>query len=232
MKGDSVGHAAEGVLALENLELGGSVLIKELVDREETTTDSNLNLVLDTFDHDALGAELVNTFALTHEHDLELLSVRVVVDVFGKLLVDAIVLDRDVDRDARLQVDDVLTELLDLVVGSHDLSLVLLHLLEHLELRGLRLVEFLFKLVDVGGSTLKLNLELAFASLHAVMMSLPGVSLLFDIPLRGKNSVKFKNCALKLDDGLLGLAQAVLEAVDLGLEIGALLVHGELVRLL
>ena len=109
MKGDSVGHAAERVLALENLELGWSVLIKELVDREETTADTDLNLVLNTLNHDALGAELVDTFAFSHEHDLELLPVWIVVNVLGKLFVDSVVLDGDVDRDARLQIDNVLS---------------------------------------------------------------------------------------------------------------------------
>jgi len=229
LKGDTVGHAAERVLTLENLKLSGGVLVKELIDREETTTDTNLDLVFDTFDHDTLGAELVDALALAHEHDLELLSVRVVIDVLGKLLVNAIVLDRDVDRDARLQVDDVLTELLNLVVGSHDLSLVLLHLLEHLELRGLGLVELLLKLVDVGGSTFKLNLELAFAGLHTIMMSLPSVSLLLDIVLLYEDRVELENGTLKSNDSLLAFAQAHLEAVNLELVRAALRLHVGLV---
>ena len=117
LKGNTVSHATERILALKHLQLSRSVLVQELIDREETTSDTDLDLVLNTLDHDALSAELVHTLAFTHEHDLELLPVWVVVDVLSKLLVDSVVLDRDVDCDARLQIDDVLAELLDLVVG-------------------------------------------------------------------------------------------------------------------
>lgn len=55
----------------------------------------------------ALAAELVDAFRLAHEHDLELLAVRVVVDVLGDAFVNQVVLYGDVDCYARFQVDDV-----------------------------------------------------------------------------------------------------------------------------
>ncbi len=143
LKGDTVRHATHRVLALENLKLRGSVLVQELVDGKEATTDLDLDLVSGTLDEDALGAELVDTFGLAHEHDLQLLAVGVVIDVLRQLLVDLVVLHWNVDGDARLQVDDVLAQRV-------NLSLVILHLLQHFELRLLRLVVFLLELTDVG----------------------------------------------------------------------------------
>ena len=109
LEGNPVGHPAHGVLSLELLELSWSVLVQELIQGQEAATDANLNLVLDALDHDTFGAELIDTFGLTHEHNLELLTVRVIVYVLGKLLVNRIVFDGDVNRYARLQVNDVLT---------------------------------------------------------------------------------------------------------------------------
>ena len=63
---------------------------------------------------DALAAKLVNAFRLAHKHDLELLAVRVVVDVFGDAFINQVVLDRDVDCDAGFQVDNVVAEHIDL----------------------------------------------------------------------------------------------------------------------
>ena len=102
MEGHTVGHPTHWVLAFEDLELRGSVLIKELVDGEEATTNLDLDLVPSALDEDTLGAELVDALGLAHEHDFQLLAVGVVIDVLCQLLVDLVVLDRDVDGDARL----------------------------------------------------------------------------------------------------------------------------------
>mmetsp|Transcript_885 Transcript_885/g.1361 ORF Transcript_885/g.1361 Transcript_885/m.1361 type:complete len:201 (+) Transcript_885:250-852(+) len=150
LEGDAVGHAAHRVLALKHLQLSGSVLVEELVEGQVAAADLDLNLVTDAHDADALAAELVHAVALTHEHDLQLLSVRVVVNILSELLVDRVVLDGNVDRNARLQIDDVLAQRLDLVVRRGQLRLVLLHLLEHFELGGLRLVELFLELGDVS----------------------------------------------------------------------------------
>ena len=45
-------------------------MIQEFVKREETATNTDLNLILDAFDADTLRAELVDTFRFAHEHDL------------------------------------------------------------------------------------------------------------------------------------------------------------------
>ena len=88
MEGNPIRHPAHWVLPLKFFELNWRVLVEELVQRKETASDSDLDLVLDTLDGNALCAKLVDTLRLTHEHDLELLPVRVVVDVLRELLVD------------------------------------------------------------------------------------------------------------------------------------------------
>lgn len=73
-------------------------------------------VLLDT-DSDALLAEFVDTLSLSQEHDLQLCSVRVVVNILCELLVDRVSLGGDVDCDAGLEVDDVALEGLDFILG-------------------------------------------------------------------------------------------------------------------
>ena len=154
LQSDTIRHAAHWIFAIKLFELSWSVLVEELIEGEVTSTNLDLNLVTNAAYPYALCAELVHSLRLTHEHDLELLSVGVVVDVLSQLLVKCIVLDWDIHGDASLQIDDVLAQLFDLVVGLIKLPLVLLHLLEHVQLHGLRLVEFLLELADVSRSAL------------------------------------------------------------------------------
>ena len=100
LEGNTVRHSAHRVLTFEFLKLSWSVLVEELVQGEVAAADSDLNLVTNASDHHSLGAKLVSAFGLAHKHDLQLLSVRVVVDVLSQFLVDGVVLDRDVDSDA------------------------------------------------------------------------------------------------------------------------------------
>jgi hypothetical protein len=51
---------------------------------------------------DAFAAELVDALRLTHEHDLEFLTIRVIVDVVSDASVDHIVLNGDIDCNTRL----------------------------------------------------------------------------------------------------------------------------------
>jgi hypothetical protein len=58
------------VFALQFLELDGCVLVQELVDREVSATDTDVDLVFLDLDGDALGTELVDAVALPHESSL------------------------------------------------------------------------------------------------------------------------------------------------------------------
>ena len=104
---DSLAETLKWIVPLETLELNRSVLVEELVDGEEATSDLDLDLSALNLDHDATRSKLVDALGLAHEHDLQLLTVGVVVDVLCKFSVDRVLLDWDVDGDAGLEVDDV-----------------------------------------------------------------------------------------------------------------------------
>ena len=183
LNGDPVGHPAEWVLSLELLELSWSVLVQELVEREEAATHADLDVVLFDLDHNPLGAELVNSLRFTHEHDFEFLAIRVVIDILGELFVSWIVFDGNVDRNAGLQIDDVLVEHVNLVLVVLDFELRVFQLLEHVKLGRLRIIEFLFELHDVRRGTLKLFLEFGLGHLDCVVVCFPCAELLLNIIL-------------------------------------------------
>jgi len=158
LDGHSFIVALEGIVASVFLKLNGSVLIKELVDRQVPTTDSNVDLVFVYTYGDTLGTELVHTVALTHEHNLQLLSVREVVDVLSETLVNGITLDWNVDSNARLEVDDVLLQGLDLHHGGFQIELTFFEGFKDVETRLLTDEVLVFKLLDVASSSFELSL--------------------------------------------------------------------------
>jgi hypothetical protein len=54
-------------------------------------------LVFVDLDADFSGAELVNTFTFSQEHDSKLRAFRVVIDILSQLLVDLVISGRDVN---------------------------------------------------------------------------------------------------------------------------------------
>jgi len=87
-----------GIFTFQFFKLTRCVLVEELVNGEVTTTDTDVDLVFFNSDADLLATELVDTLTLTHEHDFQLLAVRVVVYVLSYALIDNIILYGDVDR--------------------------------------------------------------------------------------------------------------------------------------
>ena len=131
---------------LKFFQFPNSVLLKEFINGKVATTNADVDLVLVNSDGDSLGTELVDTIGLSHEHNLELLSVGEVVDVLGKSNINLISLNRNVDGDSGLEVDDVLLEGL-------NLKLSVLKVSEELN-AGLAGFEILpFKLLDVPGGS-------------------------------------------------------------------------------
>jgi hypothetical protein len=190
LDGGGLTESSEGVLGGKLLKLDGSVLVEELINGEVASTDTDVNLVLVNSDGDSLGSELVDTIGLSHEHNLELLSVGEVVDVLGKSNINLISLNGDVDGDSGLEVDDVLLEGVDLELGRLEAS-------EELNL-GLADLEVLpFKLLDVAACLVELDLK-GFLSLEH------GVSV-------GKSSVQ-------LGDEIVVVTKLDLEGGDLSLE--------------
>jgi hypothetical protein len=139
---DLLGKLLERILPLQLLKLSGSVLVQELVDGKVASSDSDVDLVLVDSDGNALSAELVDTLRLTHEHDLELVPLGVVVDELGESFVDLVVLDRNVDGNPLLELDDVVFE-------SFDLDFGVFELLEEFEGGLVGLVDLFLELLDV-----------------------------------------------------------------------------------
>jgi len=103
------------------LDLGWSVLVEELVDREVPTTDTHLDLASLHLHIDALGPKGVNTNRLSHEHDLKLLTVGVVVDVLSDFHVEWVVANGNVNGDSCLHLKDVRLQASDLLFIDSDL---------------------------------------------------------------------------------------------------------------
>lgn len=134
LHGDLLGELLQGVLTLQLLQLSGGVLVQELVNGEVSTSNTDVDLVLVDTDPYPLGSELVDTLVLSHKHDLELLSLRVVVNKLSKALVDGVVLNWDVDSNTLLQLNDV-------VLKSLNLNLSVLQLSEEFETSLVSLVD-------------------------------------------------------------------------------------------
>ena len=108
LDGNLLAEPLDRILALQFLKLDWSVLVQELVNGEVAAANTNLYVVLFDLDSNSLCAKLVDALGLTHEHDLEFLTFGVVVDEFSQFAINLVLLDRDVDSNALLQVHDVL----------------------------------------------------------------------------------------------------------------------------
>jgi len=174
-------EASQGILPLKLLELGGRVLVEEFVEGEESTTNTNVDLIFVNLNGDTFGAELVDALALAHEHNLELLAIGVVVNVLGQLLVDGVALDGDVHSDARLEVNDVLLQSLGLVVLLVDFELSILELLQQVQRCALRFVEFGLQLDDVLGGGLEFLLQFDLSGINLSIVLFDHGKLLLDV---------------------------------------------------
>ena len=157
LDGNLLAESLQGILSFELLELSWSVLVQEFVQREVTTANSDFNVIFLDLDSDSLGSELVDSLGLTHEHDLELGSFRVVIDEFSQLSIDWILLDWDVNSNSLLQVDDVLLE-------GINFNLSILELLQELKRGLVSLVNFFLKFKNVVSSIVKFSLEILLLS--------------------------------------------------------------------
>jgi hypothetical protein len=188
---DLLRELLEWIVSGDLLELDGSVLIDELVDGHVTTTDANLDLVLDDLHLNTLGSKPVDTGALTHEHDLELGSVRVVVDVLSDFHVNGIVTDGHVDGEAGFELDDVALEMLELffvnanllqevktvLVGGVDLILESSHILRGGSQVGMQLLLVSVERANDSFEPLFLNLDALDKSLLLANLLMQAVDL-------------------------------------------------------
>lgn len=145
-------------VSLHLLDFLRCVLVQKLIDRKVAATYPHVDLVLVHANEDSATAEHVHILFLAHKHDFELLPVRVVIHVLCKPLIYQVILDRNVDRDAGLEVQAVLLECL-------DFDLCLLKPLQQLERFLISCIHFVLKFAHVLGSSVQIVLELAFLSL-------------------------------------------------------------------
>lgn len=80
-----------------------------------------VNLVFINSDVNSFGAKLINSFAFSHEHDLKLASLWVVVDKLSKFLIHWIVLNWDVNCNSLFELNDVVLECFYLDLGVFQL---------------------------------------------------------------------------------------------------------------
>jgi hypothetical protein len=85
---------------------------------------------------------LIDAFCFSHEHDLELGPLRVVVDELGEFLIRGIFLDWDIDGDSLFQIDDILFQ-------SFNFNFGIFQLFQKLKRCLVGFVNFLFQFEDV-----------------------------------------------------------------------------------
>jgi len=167
-------------------------LIQELIKGKISSSNSDLDIVLFNLDSNSLGTKLVNTFRLSHEHDLEFGSFRVVVDELRELSVNGIILDWDVNSNSLFQVNDVLLK-------SFNFNLSILELFQKLKRSLVGLVHFFLQGNDIVGGLVKIVLNLL------LLLDERGIVLLASNKL-GLNISFVGDDLFQLDDGSL-LAQ-------------------------
>jgi len=151
LDGDFFTESLERILSLELFKFNWSVLVQEFVNGEVPSTNSDLDCIFFDLDGNSLGSELVNTFRFSHEHNLQFGSLRIIVNEFGQLLIDGILLNWDIDSDSLFQIDDILFQCLDFNFG-------VLKLFQKLQRRLISLVNFFLKLENVIGRMIQLFL--------------------------------------------------------------------------
>lgn len=103
-------ESLQWVFSLKLLKLNWSVLIQEFVDWKESSTYSDLDAILLHFYHNSLSSKLIDTLCLSHEHNLEFLSLWIVIDELSKSLVDLVISNWNVNSDSLLQVNNILLQ--------------------------------------------------------------------------------------------------------------------------
>ena len=104
----------EWVSPFKLLKLTGRVSRQELVDTHIATADSDQKLAFSFAHFNAFGSKLVDSGALAEEHNLQLLTIWVVIEEFCHSFIYRIVLNRNIDGNFGLEIDCIYLELLNL----------------------------------------------------------------------------------------------------------------------
>ena len=120
LDGNPLTDSFQRVSTLVFLKLSWSILVQKLVDWEVAASNLDLNGATLDFDHYSTWTKLIDSFGLAHEHHLQLLTIRIVVDVLWKFHIYRVCLKRDVDSNARLEIKDVLLQCIDFILKVSD----------------------------------------------------------------------------------------------------------------
>lgn len=142
MNSNLFAKSLQGVLSLKLFKLDRSVLIEEFIYTEVSSSNSDLDAVVFNFNCNSLGSKLVYSLSLSHKHDLELSPLWVVVDKLSQFFINDIILDRNVDSNPLLQINDILLE-------SLNFTLSILQLFEQLQRSFICFVYFFLQLQDI-----------------------------------------------------------------------------------
>ena len=158
LDGNTLAHPLKWILALQLLELSWRVLIQELVDAEVASTNLDQDLAALDLDAHSLLTKLVDTLRLAHKHDLKFAALGIVVDVIAQSFVHSIRLNRDVNGNAGLKINNVLLKVLDL--------------LEELKTSLIRLEALVLDLLNIVRSFLELDLQLSLFRVDLLILAL------------------------------------------------------------
>ena len=101
-------ESLERILSFKFLKLNRCVLVQEFVNWKITSSNTDLDIVVFDFNCYSLGTKLIDTLWLSHEHDLELGSLWVIVDELSQLLVNRVFLNWNINSNSLFQVNNVL----------------------------------------------------------------------------------------------------------------------------
>ena len=158
LDGNTLAHPLKWILALQLLQLSWRVLIQELVDAEVASTNLDQDLAALDLDAHSLLTKLVDTLRLAHKHDLKFAALGIVVDVIAQSFVHSIRLNRDVNCNAGLKINNVLLKVLDL--------------LEELKTSLIRLEALVLDLLNIVRSFLELDLQLSLFRVDLLILAL------------------------------------------------------------
>ena len=119
-------ESLQWILTLDFLELTRGELVQEFVDREISSTNAYLNATFLDGDKDSLGAKSVNALRITHKHNLQFISVGVVVNKLSNFHIDWIIFNWNINGNFCLEINDVAFQ-------SRIFSFQIPNLLEHIQ---------------------------------------------------------------------------------------------------
>ena len=96
------------VFAVQSLHLNRRILIQELINRKISSANSNLDIILLNLHSNLFGSKLVHAFRFSHEHNLQILPLWIIVDELGEASVHLVVFYWNIHRNPMLQINNIL----------------------------------------------------------------------------------------------------------------------------